>query len=91
MSRQTFILFFIACNILIVFLHIHNHTNIVRELYRKQRYEKIKEELLQKKAAALRTLYILKNPSTIKQFATEQLNMQKITINQIKTVAFDGK
>ena len=91
MNRRTFILFFIACNIVIVFLHIHNHTNIVRQLYRKQRNEKMKEELLQKKAAAMRTLYTLKNPSSIKQFAAEQLNMQKIALNQIKTVTFNEK
>ena len=91
MNRRTFILIFIACNILIVFLHIHNNTNITRQLYRKQRNEKTKEELLQKKAAAIRTLYAMKNPSSIKQFATEQLAMQKIALNQIKTVQFNEK
>lgn len=91
MNRRTFILLFIVCNILIVFFHIHNHTNIVRQLYRKQRNEKIKEELLQKKATATRTLYTLKNPSSIKQFACEQLNMQKIALHQIKTVPSNEK
>ena len=91
MSRRTFILFFIACNIAIVFLHIRNHTNIVRELYRKQRNEKIRDELLQKKTTAIRTLYSLKNPSLIKQFAVEQLNMKKVAFDQIKTVTFNEK
>ena len=86
MNRRTFVIVFIACNICIVLLQIKHHTNVVRQLYRKQRNEKIKEELTQKKAAALRNLYTLKNPSSIKQFATEQLHMQKVALNQIKTV-----
>jgi hypothetical protein len=77
---------FIACNIGMILLQIKHHTNVVQELYRKQRNEKIKEELLQKKAAATRGLYALKNPTAIKQFVTEQLKMQKICLHQIKTV-----
>lgn len=63
----------------------------MRQLYGKQRNEKLKEELLQKKASAMQALYILKNPAAIKQFATEQLNMQKIALSQIKTVTFNEK
>jgi hypothetical protein len=86
MKRPIFIFVFIACNIGMILLQIKNHTNIVQLQYRKQRNEKIKEELSQKKAAALRSLYALKNPATIKKFATEELNMQKICLQQIKTV-----
>jgi hypothetical protein len=91
MKRSTFILIFIACNICMALLQIKNHTNIVRQLYRKQRNEKIKEDLVQKKAAMLRSLYALKNPAAIKQFATEELNMHNVSLHQIKTVAANEK
>ena len=91
MNRRKFILLFFFCNILMVFLHIKKHANIVRQMYRKQRNEKIKEELMQKKSSTLRSLYTLKNPSSIKQFATEQLNMQKVCLHQIKTVTSNEK
>jgi cell division protein FtsL len=87
MKRSTFIFFFIACNIGMVLLQIQHHTNVVQQQYRKQRNDKLKEELLQKKAAALRSLYALKNPATIKQFATEELKMQTVSLQQIKTVS----
>jgi hypothetical protein len=87
MKRSTFIFVFIACNIGMVLLQIKNHTNIVQQQYRKQRNDKLKEELLQKKAAALRSLYALKNPTAIKQFATKELNMQTVCLQQIKTVS----
>ncbi len=91
MNRQPFILFFIACNVVIVFAHIQNHTNAVRQLYLKQRNEKMKEELLKKKATAIRMLYTLKNPATVKEFAVTQLNMQKIALHQIKMVNLNEK
>ncbi len=91
MNRQTFILFFIACNITMIFLHIQNHTNIIRQLYRKQRNEKSIDVLKQKKAYALRTLYSFKNPVSIKEYAVSELHMQKIDLQQIKTVTFNGK
>lgn len=87
MKRSTFIFVFIACNIGMVLLQIQHHTNVVRQQYRKQRNERLKEELVQKKATALRSLYALKNPAAIKQFATEELKMQKICLQQIKTVS----
>ena len=90
-KRSTFILVFIACNIGMVLLQIKNHTNVVQQQYRNQRNKKMKEELQQKKAATLRSLYALKNPASIKQFAIEKLAMQKIALNQIKTVTNNEK
>jgi hypothetical protein len=91
MKRKTFVIFFITCNICIAVLHIKNHTAIVRQLYQKQRNEKTKEALIQKRDGVLRNLYTLKNPSSIKQFATEQLNMHKVCLHQIKTVTSNEK
>lgn len=69
-----------------VIMQIKNHTNIVQQMYSKQRNEKIKNELIQKKTCLIRNLCSIKNPALIKQFAITELNMKKVALHQIKTV-----
>jgi hypothetical protein len=85
MKRQTFVALFVTVNIGMVILQIKKHTSMIGQLYQKQRNEKVKEELIQKKADVMRQLYTLKNPASIKQFAIHELHMQKIALNQIVT------
>lgn len=75
---------FICVNILFIFLQIYKQSNFVKLSFEKQRIEKEKEQLLQKKDSITQQLYILKNPANIKEFATRNLKMQKVKLNQIK-------
>lgn len=87
MNRKAFVILFVVANIGMLILQIKKHTYMIGQLYQKQRNEKIKEELLQKKADTMRELYALANPAAIKQFAINQLHMQKVALNQITTFA----
>jgi hypothetical protein len=69
-----------------IMVHLHKYSMIIGHVYLQQRNEKIKEELVQKKAALLRQLYILKNPVVIKQFVIERLNMQNIALQKVKRI-----
>lgn len=87
MNRQTFVVLFVIINIGMIILQIKKHTNMIGQLYQKQRNEKIKEELLNKKAAAMREFYELKNPTAIKKFAINELQMKKVELKQVISVA----
>lgn len=67
-----------------VFFHIQKHVNVVQELYRKQRNEKIKEECMAAKALLIKELCMYKNPLLIKNFAQQELHMQSIELKKIK-------
>jgi hypothetical protein len=87
MKRQSFILLCIVANAAIILLHIYNYSQIIEQQYKKQRLLKAKEELMQKKSFCIKQLYTLKNPSVIKQYASQELHMQKISLNQIRAVS----
>lgn len=84
MKRNTFLLIFVSLNILFIFLQIFKQSYIIKLSYEKQRNEKLRNSLLAKKASLTEQLYILKNQSTIKQFATDTLGMKPIRLNQIR-------
>jgi len=86
MKKTTFISLFIFAHIFFIVLQIHKHSQIIKESYRKQKNEQLKNELIQKKELLTHQLYTLKNRSTIQEFATEQLAMKPINLKQIKKI-----
>ena len=84
MKRSLFISLFIGTNIFFVFLQIHRHSLFIKVSYEKQRQEKIKTELAQKKQNLIHELYSLKDRGAIKKFAEAELGMHKVKLNQIK-------
>lgn len=86
MKKFFFIVLFIAFNSGIIFFQLHNHVLIVRELYRKQRNEKIKREYREKKGLLIKELCMCKNPLQVKIFAQQQLHMQTVELRQIKAI-----
>jgi len=84
MKRPQFITIFIACQILLIFLQIHKHTQFIKQSYRKQYNEKLHEELAHKKQQLTQELYAAHNPERIEQFARESLQMKNATLAQVK-------
>lgn len=88
-KNNLFIYIFISINLFFIFLQIYKQSNFVKISYKKQRLEKEKETLIQKKDNLNQQLLEIKNPNLIKDYATKNLNMKKIGINQIKKVNYE--
>lgn len=86
MKRSTFIAIFISTHLGFVFLHIHKHTQFVKQTYTKQKNERHLASLEVKKQQLLQELHMAKNHSRIKEFAKTNLNMAPVRLSQIKKV-----
>jgi hypothetical protein len=75
----------IALQIFLVFFYIHHQSTLIKLSYQRQKHEHTKLDRLAKKRELTHTLHASHNLSHIKDFAL-QSNMQKVTLDQIKTV-----
>lgn len=87
MKKHWFITVFICTHVLFTFLNVHKNSNVVKQLYRKQHQEKIKEDLLHKKQQLMHQLYALQQRTHVRKFAQENLAMVDVSLNQIKKIA----
>lgn len=83
MKRSTFIVLFVGVNVLFVFLHIHKKSKITELLYQNQRKQKEIDLLLHQKDTLINQMQAVKNPAAVKEYASEQLHMKKISLSQI--------
>lgn len=74
-----------AMQLVLVFFYIYHQNTLIKLSYQKQKYEKKKLVLGQKKQELKQALHAHHDLSAIKDFAL-QSKMRKITLNQIKTV-----
>jgi hypothetical protein len=84
MNKQLFIVIIIGLHISFILLQIHKQSYVMQLSYQKQKKEKFKQELIEKKNTLTQQLQIVHNRSTIKKFAEKNLGMKKISLNQIK-------
>ena len=83
MKRSPIIPLFIGIHLLCMVLQIYKHSLFVQASYAKQKYELEREALLQQKQHLTQELQILKNRTSIKQYAQAQ-HMNTLRLNQIK-------
>lgn len=86
MNKPTLITLCIVVHISFIALQIYKHSTFVNTEYQKQEYERLITELHQKKEERTQILYAMKNRPHIQKYAQEKLNMQPLTLNQIKKV-----
>lgn len=84
MKRTTFISFFIGAHVLCVFIQIHQYSRMIKASYQKQKSETQLASLRQKKQELTHHLYALHNKAKIKDFATNTLKLESITLSHIK-------
>lgn len=84
MKKRVFLVTFVVTQLFFVFFHIHKQSRIISLSYDKQKYEKLKAELLQQKQQLQQTLHIAHARSTIKQYAETTLALKPMRINQVK-------
>lgn len=87
MKKKSFLTLFISIHIILIFLHIHKHTLLIKNNYTHQQCEKKIATLSKKKELLTQTLYALKNRETIKQYAQEKLSMIPYSLNQVKKIS----
>lgn len=73
----------IGLHILFIFLQIHKQSTLIELSYQKQKQEKLKQELINKKNELKRTLCLLQDPETVRAYA-QVAGMKKISLSQIK-------
>ena len=82
-STVTFI--FIAAQVILVFFYIHHQSALIKLSYQRQKYENRKLELAHQQRDLKHALHASHNLTGIQEFAL-QAQMQKITLDQIRTV-----
>jgi len=86
MKKAPFIIIFVSAHIAFVFVQIHQYSQTIKVSYQKQKNEKLKNSLEQKKQSLNNQLIALQNRAAVKQYAVNTLQMSPVNLNQIKKV-----
>jgi cell division protein FtsL len=72
--------------IVMIFTKIYQHNKIIKLTYTKQRLERKYQELLQERSDLLIKHFTLKDYKKIKQFARENLKLDKMSLSNVITM-----
>lgn len=87
MNNKLFFSVIVCAHVLFVFLHIHTYSRIIKQSYIKQKIDQKKADLEQKKQLLTQQMYAFKNQNAIKEFAHNKLNLQPISLKQIRKLS----
>jgi len=73
-------------HVIFIILQIHKQSSFIRLSFDKQRLEKEKRELLAQQDSLTQQLSQLQDHDTVKEFARNQLNMEQISLKQIRHI-----
>lgn len=80
---------FIMVNLSFIFLYIYKNNTIIALSFEKQKEEKYRDSLREKKNKLMQKLCLIQNKMHIKQFAQKQLQMEPISLKQIRTLTYE--
>lgn len=86
MNKKKIIILFFTVHAILIFLHVHKHTVIIKNSYEQQHAEKELSALKEKKLMLEQELYALKDHARIKKFAQTQLSMAPYKLSHIITL-----
>jgi|GEM_PF-2672176 len=86
LHKKHFLALIIVTSVAFVFMLIYKQTWLTKLSYKQQEVEKKQNELVEKKEALTQKLYRLKNPRTVKKYATRHLGMKKMSLKQAKKI-----
>lgn len=87
---KKYVLFFIVINILFIFLLIYKQSLFTKTSYEQQVLEQERNDLRDEEMTLTQQLYQLKNPKKINDYATKNLGMKKMSLQQAKKISADG-
>lgn len=85
MKRKFSLTLFVSIQLFFVFFYIYDQSQKIKLSYQKQKYEKLKAELLEKRQTFKQALHATHNLAAIKAFAINS-KMHKVKLHQIKTL-----
>lgn len=85
MKKNSTFIVFAGLQLFLIFFYIHHQSMAIKLSYQKQKYEKTKLELAQKKQELTHALHEIRNLAEIKAFALNA-KMRKITLDQVRTI-----
>ena len=88
-TRKYFI-FFVIVNIFFIFLLIYKQSLFTKASYEQQILDQERNALREEEMALTQSLYQLKNPKNINNYATKKLGMKKMALRQAKRISPDG-
>lgn len=91
MRRSFFFAVFITAHIIFIFLQIHKHALFIKQSYRKQKNEKLRNNLHSEKDSLNHQLQLLENHTSIKKYAQNKLAMVPVKLSQIKKVPHEKR
>lgn len=91
MKKTTFAAIFFSTHIFFVLLIIHKQNIFISLSYEKQKKEKFREELAEKKKLLTHQCHALANPTVIKEFAKNNLHMEPIALAQVRKLNNDTR
>jgi len=86
-NNNRFILCVIGAHILFVVAHIHRHTQFIKQSFRYQKNEQLRQQLVHKKQELTAQLYALQNQHNVKEYAEKRLGMKPVALAQVKRLA----
>lgn len=86
MKRSSFILTALGVNLFLVFFLIYKNSRIVALTFQKQQQERTKLALLKEQERLQQKLCVVQNKAAIKQFAQNELKMEKVSAQSIKSL-----
>ncbi|MEX0940161.1 MAG: hypothetical protein WDZ41_02285 [Candidatus Babeliales bacterium] len=90
MQKKTFIILFIGMHVIFILLQVHKQSYAIQLSYLKQKNDKIKQELIDKRKILTQEYYAMQNKSSIKKFAQQELGMKKISLKQVKQLTHES-
>lgn len=84
MKKPHFAIIFLSTHIAFILLIIHKQNLFINLSYEKQKKEQARTNLKEQKQQLLQRYYTLSNHNDIKSFAQNSLNMEQISMAQIK-------
>lgn len=79
-------LIFITTNLFFMFFLIYKNSRIIELTYKKQKNEKKRDSLLKNRDLLKRELCMIQNHASIKEYAINELKMQKVHLKDIRTL-----
>lgn len=86
MKKKFFPFIFLGTQIALVLLYIYQKSYAIQLSYQKQKYEKYKNELINKKQSLEQDLYHIKDKKNIKQYALQHLKFKQIRLTDVKKI-----
>lgn len=91
MKKISFVILFVATQLLLLVLQLHKHADRVRLVYAKQKKEAQRAQLVERREHVLQKMHELTGRTEIKRYAQEQLKLEPIQLRQIKRVVRNDK